>query len=1061
MGGLFPRHLFRVLTVFGAASAVFLIFTSAALAQNIINSGNSGDYYHNADELHTNLSNPAVDHPELTLLAPTRGAVTYTTSGKVVVGNASLAYYHPWTGSADLVTILRYFFINDQYYANIAYNQYRNNNTYWYPEHRDHDVRDNMHAMTPAVTLSQGSSGSEMDEVKKFIWTLAAFRTETKELLKANGLLMPALQMISRRTRVADDEQYLTGAAHPSAFDNYNNALAMQQMAADMLPGQVPPMIQLEVIDDSYTGTAGTDILQTSATQRLYQTPVSISRIWKNLNYTNRILVSARNSFDVNELPLTFHWKVIRGDPEHVRIIPQNARSSVVEIEIDYHNETVIPDSTRTTNMVAVGAFVHNGYYYSAPGFVSSYTSPVEMRTYEQQSGRLLEINYQTRPVLQLLPEIDGYPQSWSKDVFHYGQDSRLSGWTRYNGTSQYEFTPEGFQVISVDAQGKAALVQEVNYTTNWTGSMSQSTWTLAGSPFNYQTGGQDTLPPSVPAGLNGSEASPASFKLTWAASTDNIAVAGYRIDAALDAGFQNFAAGYNNLDVGGSTTKYILNLSASTDYYVRVRAYDHSGNVSGASQTLVVSTTGGGGPPPPVPRGSGEIITGVWNGYNNHTNIIECTNSLAEALTVMVTVTDYQRQVLGERIIEQPAYGTSHTVLNDFAIANSYGTYLLEVLSTASQPGSLRCRTMFYREASPPDERQVEYVFAVPAGQILRGKSSGIYNSMNPEPGAVRPVANWLSLYNPGDAPLSVQVRVFNQDGSTSPERSFRIDNLAPGDRRDTALGHPEGQVTGIYQILPDDELQAYGAFLSRYAMARSGAYSFGFALLAQPGIADSGPLAASTMGPAINWAEVANISENGVQVELEVFNRNGQILMSRREWIAGRAQYHLYLNEPIGPLNVGFVRVRVVEGGDPGGSLVVQSMYYGCRGAALEAVLWAYPSQAPAGATGALVQVVPINTFLNSANWLKVFTRGEGRAPVEIRLFAMDGSQMTTRFGTINLAGSADIPLHEEVGPSFAGMAMISSAVSLVAENVRVLPVRNAPIMGYPAGSITNVKP
>src|SRR5262249_54973392 len=40
-----------------------------------------------------------------------------------------------------------------------------------------------------------------------------------------------------------------------------------------------------------------------------------------------------------------------------------------------------------------IGAFVHNGTYYSAPGFVCSHTLDSEARTYDE-NGKLLDIGY-------------------------------------------------------------------------------------------------------------------------------------------------------------------------------------------------------------------------------------------------------------------------------------------------------------------------------------------------------------------------------------------------------------------------------------------------------------------------------------------------------------------------------------------------------------------------------------------------------------------------------------------------------------------------------------------
>ncbi|MDG6105812.1 DUF4832 domain-containing protein [Dactylosporangium aurantiacum] len=94
-------------------------------------------------------------------------------------------------------------------------------------------------------------------------------------------------------------------------------------------------------------------------------------------------------------------------------------------------------------------------------------------------------------------------------------------------------------------------------------------------------TGGGDTTAPSAPSGLTSPAKTSTSVSLSWTASTDNVAVTGYRV---LRGGTQ----------VG--TTYTDSGLTASTAYTYTVRAYDAAGNVSAASGPLTVTTSAGGG---------------------------------------------------------------------------------------------------------------------------------------------------------------------------------------------------------------------------------------------------------------------------------------------------------------------------------------------------------------------------------------------------------------------------------------------------------------------------------
>jgi len=339
--------------------------------------GHVGDWYHNCDGFHTNLNMghfPQLDRIE--------SSGCYTETGtyadRVVIGNESCAI----TSGANWSSIGRNL-LRSNFWAGRINTQYENNAFYWYPEHRDHDDSDYYHGQIPFMNFSQGSSGSEMDEVRNWVYILAAFRPDVKRRLVRERLLMPTAQMVFRRARVADDATYLTAAAHPSVFDNLSARQEMVELANAITVDAVPPKTVVSVIDETYTVVGGKQ-------EQWFDTPVSICRIFRGTEYTKTMTVSAEGSWDANLRPLTYHWVVLRGDPAHVRVAPQG-NGSVASIEIDYHPNTTIEGDTRLTNRVTIGVFVHNGAYYSAPAFISSYTLDNEERTYDTD-GTLLDL---------------------------------------------------------------------------------------------------------------------------------------------------------------------------------------------------------------------------------------------------------------------------------------------------------------------------------------------------------------------------------------------------------------------------------------------------------------------------------------------------------------------------------------------------------------------------------------------------------------------------------------------------------------------------------------------
>jgi hypothetical protein len=358
-----------------------------------------------------------------------RGPESRTFPGKVVIGNSSTAY----TSGSGEGGHVRKNCMSSQYDINKSVAQYLGNTHMWYPEHRDHDERDDHFSQIPYCSASQGSSGSEQDELRKAFRTLAAFKKPVKERLRAEGLIMPILQMIARRTRVTSAAEYLTGAAHPNAFDNYSNQDAMLELAYEIDADNIPPLVEVEILDHSYDGVSGKDYF-TNRPELYFESHAATAFVFRDKTFTKEIIASARNSYDLNDRPLTYHWAVLRGETNHVRISPLTPNSSVVKIEIDYHSETTIEGTSRLTNLVSVGAFVHNGAYYSPPAFITSYSLNNEVRSYS--NGKIQEISY-VDGVID--PNISSAKIAWDKDVFQYDTDNSLSGWTRYHSDGSTE----------------------------------------------------------------------------------------------------------------------------------------------------------------------------------------------------------------------------------------------------------------------------------------------------------------------------------------------------------------------------------------------------------------------------------------------------------------------------------------------------------------------------------------------------------------------------------------------------------------------------------------------
>jgi hypothetical protein len=152
-------------------------------------------------------------------------------------------------------------------------------------------------------------------------------------------------------------------------------------------------------------------------------------------------------------------------------------------------------------------------------------------------------------------------------------------------------------QHVSVNVTGKSQLQLVVNVGTtstndhaDWAGAQlssaqsagSGSTPSTPATPAPAPTPAPDTTPPTVPISLTAAAVSSSQINLTWAASTDNVGVAGYKI----------YRNGSLLTSVTTGTTYSDTGLTSSTTYSYSVSAYDAAGNVSVQSASVSATTS-------------------------------------------------------------------------------------------------------------------------------------------------------------------------------------------------------------------------------------------------------------------------------------------------------------------------------------------------------------------------------------------------------------------------------------------------------------------------------------
>ncbi|MEI6970118.1 MAG: hypothetical protein WCL44_01255 [bacterium] len=460
--------------------------------------GLEGVLYDNHDRGHSPLN--LGDYPQLTRL---EFAPQLNDAGLGTGLQKTFIFNLPTLGNSSTALTLGPYWRSQSRMAMVAaaninplYLQYISNQLYFYVEHKDYDpghngrndgYGDTYPANIPYLITSSGSSFTDIPFMQAVVNTLAAFRKDTRQALVLSGTLMPTIQMILRTTatQVKTPRDYLSGKAHPVVFSSSSLDLErMVTLAHDMRADAIPPLAQIRVVSED-EGVPGVDYFDAGRSERLFDTPFAIARVVRSTSYHKRMVVTAENSRDINGRPLKYSWSVLTGDNNGIKITPLNSNGSMVEILIPYHKRRPIePGSAIETCRVDIGAFVHNGVYYSAPAFLSLYYLDSETRIYTPDN-RIASVEYKSpgRGGNYADPMID-LPKDWI-DQYHYDKGGRLTGWTRSRGEMKEDFTADGLLVELKDKLGRALEARTVNYVAEQMNPKAQSAPTLIQQPGN------------------------------------------------------------------------------------------------------------------------------------------------------------------------------------------------------------------------------------------------------------------------------------------------------------------------------------------------------------------------------------------------------------------------------------------------------------------------------------------------------------------------------------------------------------------------------------------------
>ena len=248
---------------------------------------------------------------------------------------------------------------------------YENNVFAFWPEHRDHGKRDFYQWQTSSFAMSQGSSGSEKDEVKKLLTALGMIGSNARSTLEQADAVAPALSMLVRRSRVSSDAAYLTRKAHVTALQNKDNGDRLMRLAAALRAGELPPVAKVASMSSNFPSEWSMRPVL-SGPYALGWTP-STSVDSNPPSGTFEVVVDLAASTDPAGNELLFFPALLRGKPADVTIERANADGTQWRIKGPFPTDREIQTGghKRTVSRITVGFFPHNGKWLGAPANVS------------------------------------------------------------------------------------------------------------------------------------------------------------------------------------------------------------------------------------------------------------------------------------------------------------------------------------------------------------------------------------------------------------------------------------------------------------------------------------------------------------------------------------------------------------------------------------------------------------------------------------------------------------------------------------------------------------------
>lgn len=234
----------------------------------------------------------------------------------------------------------------------------------FFPEYRDYDAFDWFKINQPYVITSQGSSGSELNELTRCREMLEATPKEVRRWMIDNARVGDVVSYFMRSNQY---DGYLDPLSHRVVVDQGYTIDADIALAKSLFVDAMPPRLSISVVSDS-NDIRDRNNIPTTSTIRTDEI-AGFLRIDGTPSRTIEVKLHS-------DKPCEFHWIKCQGE---CAITFSDAAKSHARITIPHQCDFPVtkPDgSVLVSNRVEVVAVAFDGKHYSSPVFVTEYFSP-------------------------------------------------------------------------------------------------------------------------------------------------------------------------------------------------------------------------------------------------------------------------------------------------------------------------------------------------------------------------------------------------------------------------------------------------------------------------------------------------------------------------------------------------------------------------------------------------------------------------------------------------------------------------------------------------------------